>query len=331
MLKRLTLLSLIFLCLFVSAKAQTVSKEASAKRGMGLVYLRSLEIDKAIESFTQSIELDENFTYAYYARGFSYWVKLEEIYDTHGRGYQDKTIVDKAIADYTKAIELKYDSADVYIALANLYLEKGDAAKAREILNTFLKSNLTKGLVYNNRGLLFAALGDFEKALKDFDTSIGLAEYKSLVVRTTTYRNRARLYAAMGNYDAAIADYTKQLELLKDSLSHSLRAWAFYKKGDDKRAVEDINLAVKNYPKSAIPFSTRGTIYLNQKEYDSALADYNQAIKLEPLNADYYRARAHVYRKMEQNDLAEADEAKAFELEQSQPETTPKQDDETPK
>lgn len=324
--KKLILLPLIYicfcLCLFIPVKAQDESDEAKKYRASGMAALGGMRTDEAIDYFSKAIDLEPNYIRVYYTRGLAYWLKIEEIYETRGQGYRGTEIVDKAIKDYRKAIELKLNSADAYIALAALYVEKRDTQKARETLDELSKLNLDKSVIYNNRALLYASLGEFEKALKDYETSISLKEYSTHIPKGRTYASRAQLHAAMGNYDAAIADYSKQLEIGGNYFAQSLRAWTYYLKGDFRLAIADINLAVKKYPKAALPYATRGTIYLRSEKYAQALADYSKAIELTPKNADYYRARASVYRKLEQTDLAEADEAKALEFEKPDAEPT---------
>jgi tetratricopeptide (TPR) repeat protein len=320
MLKKFILLPSIYVCLclllFITAKAQNESKEAKTQKADGIAFLSDLKLDSAIESFSKAIELEPDYTSAYVFRGFAYWVKIGDIHETRGYGYRGTEIIDRGIADFRKALELKTDQTNfVYVGLANLYMEKRDRVKAQEIFNELLKLNITKNINYNNRALLYASFGEYEKALKDYETSISVKEYQTFISKCSTYANRAQLYQAMGNYDAAIADYTRQMEISRNYFAHSLRAWTFYLKGDRAFALKDINEAVKIYHKIALPYATRGTIYLRGEKYALALADYSKAIEIKPKNADYYRARANVYWKMEETDLAEADEAKAVEFE----------------
>lgn len=301
---------------FCVISAQTESKEARSYDERGLIFLRQLELDKAILNFSKAIELDPNFSEAYLSRGYVYEMKGRDQYETRGRGYKDKGFFDKAIEDYSKTLELDPNLPDALLYLGLCYIEKSDLKRASEMLEKTRKINSKNNFIYNNQGLLYAGLGDYENALKSYDVAIQLNESRKSIIPIPMFRNRAIAFAAIGKYEQAIADYTKELEIRSDAYTHSLRAWAMYLKGDYENALKDINSAVKLYPKSAYPLVTRGTIYLNKEKYDLALADYHKAIELKPINADYYRARASVYRKKKEVDLAEADEKKASELEE---------------
>ena len=68
------------------------------------------EYDKAISFFLRCIELDPDFTNAYYNLGLAYYVQGNYT---------------KAIESYEKAIELKPDYANAYIGLGNAYYDQG--------------------------------------------------------------------------------------------------------------------------------------------------------------------------------------------------------------
>jgi len=94
-----------------------------------------------------------------------------------GSAYREQGRFDKAIAEYTKAIE-----ADPNLALA-----------------------------YNNRGCVYSWKKDYERAIADFNKAIELDPQ-----RATAYLNRAQLYVGNAEEDKAIADLKKVLQLSQD-------------------------------------------------------------------------------------------------------------------
>jgi len=91
----------------------------------GISFGMSGEYEKAIECFNKSIELDANYTKAYYYRGLAYAelkqyqeaicdyneaIKLDEkythAYNDRGLAYYELKEYERAICDYNKAIEL---------------------------------------------------------------------------------------------------------------------------------------------------------------------------------------------------------------------------------
>jgi tetratricopeptide (TPR) repeat protein len=142
--------------------------------------------DKAIEVCTGMISSPNRQAHlTYYHRGFAYSKKGQH---------------DKAIADYTKAIELGPPNERIYQARASSY-------------------ESTK---------------EYDKAIWDLDKAVAIApgEY--------SYLSRARFYRNRGRYDEAIADCGKVIELAPEKTSAYLfRSGAYYEKGAFGDSVRD--------------------------------------------------------------------------------------------
>ena len=122
---------------------------------------------------------------------------------------------------------------------------------------------------------------NIKKIIADYDKA------ESLGMRGTIfYCERGDLYLdKLNDTDSAIADYTKALKQNDDyrkSYSLSLRSNAYFKKGNLKKALADINAAIEDYSE----------------------------------NNDLYTMRAEIYEAMGNTDLAENDRQKAKEIEQ---------------
>ena len=108
--------------------------------------------------------------YMEFLRGATYQDKAEK---AETRERKDKHC-EKAISHYTEALKLK----------PNLWF------------------------VYNNRGLVYAAKGEFDTAMQDYNKALEMnPEFVEV------YNNRGNAYANKGDFEAAIADYTKVLEV----------------------------------------------------------------------------------------------------------------------
>src|SRR5689334_10179029 len=87
--------------------------------------------------------------------------------------------------------------------------------------------------------------------------------------------------------DAAIVDCTPTIisDKAKGRYLAALlnnRGAAYRAKGDNERAVADLNEAIRLDPKLAMAYNNRGAYYNEQGDNDRAIADYNQAIRLDP-------------------------------------------------
>ena len=101
-------------------------------------------------------------------------VETANAYNNQGLIYNEGGEYDKAIATFTKAIEL-----DPELALA-----------------------------YNNRGWAYIQLGQYEQAIADCTMAIELDPELALA-----YNNRGWAYFELGQYEQGIADCTRAIEL----------------------------------------------------------------------------------------------------------------------
>jgi len=175
------------------------------------------EYDKAIEYCNKAIELNTGDNDYYYRQ-------LAEAY--HGRGGEHShENRDKAIADYTRAIELdptnaKYylSRAGIYETLADMYRDHGEVSKEVDSYNKAI-ADYTKAIEldpeaawgYFGRGQCYAGNEDYHKAIKDYTRAIELGEHGWSV-----YWWRAYAYENLGDKDKALSDYRKVLELSED-------------------------------------------------------------------------------------------------------------------
>ena len=82
---------------------------------------------------------------------------------------------DNSIADYSKAVELAPDSADVYYNRGDAYDELGEYGKAIADYNKAIELNPNNSLAYYNRGLAYSEKGEVPKAVSDLEKCIELS------------------------------------------------------------------------------------------------------------------------------------------------------------
>lgn len=129
-----------------------------------------------------------------------------------------------------------------------IQLNSASDADIQECDQAILHGRLTRKdllATYVNRGILYGAMEDYQRALKDYRTAIDLGPQTGEV-----YVNLGNLYLLSQKYDVAIRQYTTAIELTltKDHIAHFNRAMA----------------------------------YENNKEFANAEADYRRAIELSP-------------------------------------------------
>jgi len=257
----------------------------------GCLYADKKDYDRAIADFNQAIRLDPNDEVAYLIRG--------RMYDKVKKDY------DKAIADYSEAIRLDPDYADAYNYRGNAYRDKKDYDRAIADYNQAIRLNPNDEGAYNNRGIAYAEKGDYDRAIADYNQAIRLNPNN-----TDTYFNRGVTYYDKKDYNRAIADWESvlkinpnhayarnNLEAVKKQLNSNSsgspndadayynRGGAYAMKGDDDRAIEDFNQAIRLNPNYAKAYSGRGLLYVKKKDYDRAIADCESALRIDPNDA----------------------------------------------
>jgi lipoprotein NlpI len=129
-----------------------------------------------------------------------------------------------------------------------------------------------------NRGVEWAAKGEFDRAIADYDAAIKLQPRSA-----DTYFNRGNAWANKGDPDRAIADYDAAIKLdPKDAAAYGGRAVEWAVKGDYARAIADYDTAIKLDPKSSSALLGRGRARFYGGDFQRAALDIEQAMKSEP-------------------------------------------------
>lgn len=132
--------------------------------------------------------------------------------------------------------------------------------------------------VHYSRGIEWAAKGDMDRAIADYDAALRInPKYADALF------NRGHAWGAKGETDRALADYDAVLKLSpKDASAHAARAVELTMKGDYARAVEAYDTSLALEPKSSNALMGRGRARLYGGDLQRAAADIEQSFKAEP-------------------------------------------------
>jgi tetratricopeptide (TPR) repeat protein len=133
------------------AKALTTNEdtELAIENRLGEIAMDREQYDKALRHFQRVAEIDPTSAEACY-----------NIAEAHNLLEN----VEEAEAHYKHAIALKPDAIDYYTALSRMYMEHGQAAKAREILEEGLRINPGSAQLLAFLALAVSESGDYHKA-----------------------------------------------------------------------------------------------------------------------------------------------------------------------
>jgi len=145
-------------------------------------------------------------------------------------------------------------------------------------LDRAIAANPNDGVALAKRGEMFAGLGNYGSAIKDFNEVIRLRPYDA-----NTLNNRCLVRATMGDLRSALDDCNAAL-LLRPGFAAAFnnRCWVRAMMGDLQSALNDCNAALQLLPRYADALDTRGMINLKSRQPGRAMADYDAALRIEP-------------------------------------------------
>jgi tetratricopeptide (TPR) repeat protein len=113
------------------------------------------------------------------------------------------------------------------------------------------------------------------------------------------YYNRGLAELEMGEYDRAILDFDASIRLDPASApAFNNRGSTWYGKGDPDRALADFNKAIRLDPDYAFAYNNRGEVWKDKGDFNRAIADYGKAIDLDPSYTAAYTNRALIYERI---------------------------------
>ncbi len=196
-----------------------------------------------------------------------------------------------AITDFSKAIPLNPDSADLYNNRGFARLQLGNYPAALKDLNQAIRLNAQLISAYVNRGNVRYHLADLAGSLADYDRAIQLEP-----AVPNHYLRRGLVHAAMGTSATAIADFAQALQLGFESDQDSATTHCYWgvslnSLGDYQAAIDHCNQAIQLNPNLVQAYDVRGTAHSQLGDYHAALIDFDQSIQLNPHNLPSYLHR----------------------------------------
>lgn len=167
------------------ARAEKVYQE-------GMLLMGKSDFNAAEQKFTRAVDI---------------WPQLASAYLERGLARRDQQKIDEAMQDFDHALSLDSNLAQAHTELGVIYKERGDLQRAvNEFTQSIALASNTDALY--QRGQLYAALGQHDKALADYDAAIQEQTDAPFV-----YRARAMSRDALGDHDGAEEDRTRASQI----------------------------------------------------------------------------------------------------------------------
>jgi len=162
---------------------------------------------------------------------------------SQGIAYGNAGQMDQAIATFKHVLNIDPGNMDALNDLGVAYFRLNDLNRSLFYHTAAIEAAPNDPRLYFNRGLLLSKyMHQDKKAIRDFTRTIELAPS---YVRA--YLNRALAYDFLGEYQKAVGDYNTIVKLDPQAISFiiSLRAEALFKSGQIEEALNDIEEAKK--------------------------------------------------------------------------------------
>ena len=287
-------------------KHHDISTETIYNDLHGFIRIQDLH-HKAYEALYRGLSAMDKGDFDKAIRDFTTAIELKPdffgAYNNRGVAYFEKRDFDTAIQNYDNAIEIKPDYADAYNNRGNAYREKRDFDTAIQDLTTAIKIKPDLAEAYCNRGVAYFEKRDFDTAIQNYDTAIEIKpDYPE------AYYNRGLAYDEKGDFDTAIQNYDTAIKIKPDYPEAYLgRGVAYGEKRDFDKAIQDLTTAIKIKPDFFGAYCGRGIAYGKKGDFDKAIQDLTTAIKIKPDFFGAYCNRGEAWMHMSEWDKAKAD------------------------
>jgi tetratricopeptide (TPR) repeat protein len=168
---------------------------------------------------------------------------------------------------------------------------QGHAQEALRFYTEAIRLDSKMASAYGNRGIVRAALRDYQGALEDYSRAI-----KFDSTNYHSYYNRAQVREKFDDVAGAIQDYTAAHMLNpRDAEVICNRGIAYRLAGNYEKALVDLAAALRLDSNDWIAYYNRGSIRTNMGQFDSAIDDLTRCIDLNPGMVEAYHQRALAY------------------------------------
>ena len=196
-----------------------------------------------------------------------------------------------------------------------------DHARAVDACTTLAESWFVlpreRGSAFYDRALSYQRVGQYERAIADFDAAIRYGTSAGDARLADAYYGRGVILSQIGDREKSIADYTKAIEFdRRYAAAYFARARQHQQQGNIAAAIADNSSAIEAKPNMADAHYNKGSLLEQQGRRDEAIAEFTTALELDPADGKAYRRRGFLRygNAIKGDDGALADFARAIEL-----------------
>ncbi len=249
----------------------------------------------------------------YYYIGFIYSQEepdkaLEYLEKAEAEGFRDKYNLWHNLAENYSLVD-NYEKQEIY---TDLCLKMGGTQRIFELKAECLKERgeFEESTVYLKKAYKLAKTKDDKLKILSVIiynyTEANINQKASRLIRFaeknfegnhTFYYIAATFYENNEDYDKAIIYYKKMLQTQEGSTSSTYASLSFCysQKGDQEKALECVNTALKETPDDSYAHYRKGRIYTKLKEYNKAIQSFEKSIDYDRTDVDSFQWISYCY------------------------------------
>ncbi|MEN6435504.1 MAG: tetratricopeptide repeat protein [Anaerolineaceae bacterium] len=245
---------------------------------IGEAYRLSGDRSNAKKAYQAALDISETFAPAYYGLGI---LNIEASTPNY----------DAASDNFSRAIELDPNYIEARLALAEIALQQNDPQTVFEILEPVIDLEQVPATVHYLLGRAYYLDGDLKLAQIELE----LAFQQDMTI-LPVYRLLGEVYFQQSLYTEAIPlleKYTHYVPDDGDALAYL--GEAYFKTGDNEKALEIVNLALQTIRNNASLYYTRGLIYFAEEKIEPAIEDFKISLAINKKQFDVHMALSLAY------------------------------------
>ncbi len=267
--------------------------------------------EEALKNFEMALKLKDNYVNAYYYRALFYYklkdpkaladfsktIQLDpqkaDAYLKRGLIHFNNQQENEALLDFNKVIDLGGGHAQLYYYRGLILVKKGKTNEALNDFNEALTQNPTLSEAQLERGKIYLSQKKTQMALTDFNACIA-----NRINTESVYTLRAECNLLLGKTDDALRDYNTLIDVFKtkDIKVYQLHAEANFKKKDWPATIKDCNKMVSLNRDHIPAYLLRAQVYTLQgkSKYPLALNDYKRVCETDSKNLAAWEGRGNM-------------------------------------
>jgi Tfp pilus assembly protein PilF len=193
--------------------------------------------------------------------------------------YATKGNFTAALPIYTKVIEKNPKNENAFRERGSCYMELNKFDESLADYNKAIEMDPSDGLAYENRGILYSLKKMNTEALADFKSAIRLDSCCA-----TAYCSCGTLMLGMNKYDDAEKFFRMAIQVAPEKerpTCYTNLGYTYLLKGNTKRAIAHLSLAITLSPKSPEAYKYRSQAY---RDIQNTVASEEDAAKYKKLS-----------------------------------------------